>query len=90
MRRFIKLLLRENLFFETMRANIHEPFMENGEHNNIIIAIDDENEDEHYLVLNVTLLKISDIRSELSFGIYVVSKDLKKNLKIFLHKRRRK
>jgi len=83
MRRFIKQLLRESLFFETMRPNIHEPFMENGEHNYTIIAIDDENEDEYYLVLNVNLLKINDIRNELSFGIYVVSKDLKKTSKYF-------
>ena len=83
MRRFIKQLLRESLFFETMQPNIHEPFMENGEHNYAIIAIDNENEDEHYLVLNVNLLKINDVRNELSFGIYVVSKDLKKTSKYF-------
>lgn len=83
MKRLIKQLIRETLFFEVMQPNIHEPFIENGEHNYIVIATDDENEDEYYLVLNVSLLRLSDIRSELSFGIYIVSKDLTKTSKYF-------
>ena len=83
MKTLIQKLLRESLFLEIMQSDIREPFIENGEHNYIVIATDNENEDEHYLVLNVSLLKLSDVRNELSFGIYVISKDLSKTSKYF-------
>jgi len=38
-----------------MKVDIDKPFIENGEHNYIVIATDEENEDEYYLVLNVSL-----------------------------------
>ena len=83
MKGYIKKLLREALFYESMESDIRLPFTENGEHNYIVIATDKENDNEHYLILNTSLLRLSNIRYELSFGIYVVNKSLDKTSNYF-------
>ena len=83
MKEVIKMLLREGLFYESMESDIRLPFTENGEHNYIVIATDKENDNEHYLILNTSLLKLTNIRYELSFGIYVVNKSLDKTSNYF-------
>lgn len=83
MKTYIKKLLREGLFYENMESDVRLPFIENGEHNYMVIATDEENDDEHYLILNTSLLKLSNIRYELSFGLYVVNKSLDKSSNYF-------
>ena len=83
MKTYIKKLLREGLFYENMESDVRLPFIENGEHNYMVIATDKENDDEHYLILNTSLLKLSNIRYELSFGLYVVNKSLDKSSNYF-------
>jgi hypothetical protein len=83
MKGFIKKILREGLFYENMESDIRLPFIENGEHNYTVIATDKENDDEHYLILNTSLLKLSNIRYELSFGLYVINKSLDKSSNYF-------
>lgn len=83
MKGFIKTLLRESLLHEIMEPDIRLPFIENGEHNYTVIATDKENDNEHYLILNTSLLKLSNIRYELSFGLYVVNKALDKTSNYF-------
>jgi hypothetical protein len=83
MKGFIKKILREGLFYENMESDVRLPFIENGEHNYTVIATDKENDDEHYLILNTSLLKLSNIRYELSFGLYVINKSLDKSSNYF-------
>lgn len=76
MKEFIKNKLREHLLNEEMKPTLDTNFTERGESNLLLIATDNENDNEHFLVLGVDLKPIKDYY-ELGYGFVLYDKNLK-------------